>query len=76
MALLLFELADKEDKRFQPAAGGRTALFIERGSTVRVRQRALQKRRYSGLRRMCSVGVGASEGLDGAVYGAFASRRR
>ncbi len=30
----------------------------------------------NGASRMCSVGVGASEGLDGAVYGAFASRRR
>jgi len=25
---------------------------------------------------MCSVGVGALESLDGAVYGAFASRTR
>jgi len=25
---------------------------------------------------MCSVGVGALEGVDGAVYGAFASRMR
>jgi hypothetical protein len=34
----------------------------------------LQKRRTSAPSRMCSVGVGAPEGLDGAVYGAFASK--
>src|SRR5438105_7936946 len=37
-----------------PLAAG----MVRRGSTVRVRQRALQKRRTSALFRMCSVGVG------------------
>ena len=44
------------------------------GSTVRVRQRAIRKPRKSELFRMCSVDAAASQGLDGAVYGAFASR--
>jgi hypothetical protein len=52
----------------------RGCCMVRRGSTVRVRQRALQKRRTSALSRMCSVGVEVREGLDGAVHGAFASR--
>jgi hypothetical protein len=48
--------------------------MVRRGSTVRVRQRALQKRRTRAVSGMCSVGAGSSEGLDGADYGAFASR--
>ena len=35
----------------------------------------LLQRRKSALSRMCSVGVRALGGLDGAVYGAFASTR-
>src|SRR6266568_2794620 len=50
--------------------------MVRRGSTVRVRQRALQKPRKSATSRMCSVGAPPPEGVDGAVYGAFASRAR
>src|SRR5437899_287197 len=50
--------------------------MVRRGSTVRVRQRALQKPRTTGLYRMCSVGARPPEGVDGAVYGAFVSRAR
>jgi hypothetical protein len=56
------------------ATSCRAGRMVRRGSTVRVRQRALQKPRKSALSRMCSVAREASEGLDGAVYGAFASR--
>jgi hypothetical protein len=55
--------------RWQPVANGQAGRL-----PVRVRKRALQKRRTSALARMCSVARSASEGLDGAVYGAFASR--
>src|SRR5258707_15538819 len=50
--------------------------MVRRGSTVRVRQRALQKPRKSGLSRMCSVGVEGHQAQYGAVYGAFARRSR
>src|SRR5438034_6358503 len=50
--------------------------MVRRGSTVRVRQRALQKPRITGPFGMCSVGPRPDKGVDGAVYGAFASRTR
>src|SRR5438552_18740423 len=50
--------------------------MVRRGSTVRVRQRALQKRRTSALSRICSVGVEGHQARYGAVYGAFAQRSR
>src|SRR5260221_10216492 len=59
--------------RWQPTATVPERM-VRRGSTVRVRQRALQKRRKAALSRMCSVVRGPSEDADGAVYGAFASR--
>jgi hypothetical protein len=48
--------------------------MVKRGSTVRVRRRALQKRCTSAVLRMCSVRFEASESVNGALYGAFASR--
>jgi hypothetical protein len=48
--------------------------MVRRGSTVRVRQRALQSPRKTAILGICSVVAGVLEGLDGAVYGAFASR--
>jgi hypothetical protein len=50
--------------------------MVRRGSTVRVRQRALQRRRTSALLCMCSVGVEGHQARYGAVYGAFAQRSR
>ena len=71
-------VAPKRQKQAETVAVGRDRLPIgahgKEGSTVRVRQRALQKPRMTELFRMCSVGVGDCEGPDGAVYGAFASR--
>jgi hypothetical protein len=56
------------------APGRVSARMVRRGSTVRVRQRPLQRRRKPALCCMCSVGRGAAGGLDGAVFGALASR--
>src|SRR5205823_1526424 len=50
--------------------------MVRRGSTVRVRQRALQNPCTTGLFRMCSVGAEAHQARYGAVYGAFAQRSR
>jgi hypothetical protein len=48
--------------------------FIERGSTVRIRQRALQKPRKSGLFRSDRLAPRRSCDRYGAVYGAFSFR--
>jgi hypothetical protein len=48
--------------------------MVRRGSTVRVRQRALQKRRKSMLSPSGRLAVRRSCGGYGAVYGAFAFR--
>src|SRR2546425_6387371 len=45
--------------------------MVRRGSTVRVRQRALQKRRTSALSRSDRLAQGRSYRGYGAVYGAF-----
>src|SRR5579884_475386 len=50
--------------------------MVRRGSTVRVRQRALQKRRTSALSRSGQLASRRTCGGYGAVYGAFASRTR
>src|SRR5438045_3045775 len=50
--------------------------MVRRGSTVRVRQRALQKRRTSALSRSERLALDPACGGYGAVYGAFASRKR
>src|SRR5438094_45643 len=47
--------------------------MVRRGSTVRVRQRALQKRRTSALSRSGRLALDPACGGYGAVYGAFAS---
>src|SRR5690242_16757323 len=49
--------------------------MVRRGSTVRVRQRALQKRRTSALSRSGRLALRRTCGGYGAVYGAFASTR-
>jgi hypothetical protein len=46
--------------------------MVRRGSTVRVRQRALQKRRKSALSRSDGLALCRTCGGYGAVYGAFA----
>src|SRR6476619_4030575 len=48
--------------------------MVRRGSTVRVRQRALQKRRTSALLRSGRLARRRTCGGYGADYGAFASR--
>jgi len=48
--------------------------MVRRGSTVRVRQRALQKRRKSALCRSGRLAPRRTCGGYGAVYGAFAPR--
>src|SRR5262245_46549429 len=48
--------------------------MVRRGSTVRVRQRALQKRRTSALSRSGRLALHPACGGCGAVYGAFAFR--
>jgi len=50
--------------------------MVRRGSTVRVRQRALQKRRTSALLRSGELAPTPTCGGYGAVYGAFASASR
>src|SRR5919201_5542590 len=47
--------------------------MVRRGSTVRVRQRALQKRRTSALSRSGRLAPRPTCDGYGAVYGAFAS---
>src|SRR6266542_1051495 len=61
--------------RYEPLLDLRPS-FIERGSPVRVRQRALQKTSISAPFCMCSVGVEGHQARYGAVYGAFAQRSR
>src|SRR5579872_195789 len=51
----------------------KSASMVRRGSTVRVRQRALQKRRTSALSRSGGLAHRRTCGGYGAVYGAFAS---
>src|ERR671922_2459025 len=48
--------------------------MVRRGSTVRVRQRALQKRRTSAFSHSAQFARTAACSAYGAVYGAFASR--
>jgi hypothetical protein len=57
------------------ATGCRSERMVRRGSTVRVRQRALQKRRTSAL--FCSGRVARHRtcGRYGAVYGAFSCKK-
>jgi hypothetical protein len=50
--------------------------MVRRGSTVRVRQRALQKRRKSPLSRSRRLALPRTYAGYGAVYGAFASPTR
>jgi hypothetical protein len=47
--------------------------MVRRGSTVRVRQRALQRRRTSALSRSGRLALDPARRRYGAVYGAFAS---
>src|SRR5260221_6588272 len=60
----------------QPSAthGNGSRAHGKEGSTVRVRQRALQKRRTSALLRSRRLAGSAACGGYGAVYGAFAFR--
>src|SRR6266536_4822338 len=48
--------------------------MVRRGSTVRVRQRALQKPRKTGLLRSGALARPTTSGRYGARYGAFRSR--
>jgi hypothetical protein len=48
--------------------------MVRRGSTVRVRQRALQKPRKAGLLLERSLARSTASGRYGALYGAFRSR--
>jgi hypothetical protein len=61
--------------RSQPTATPR-ALMVRRGSTVRVRQRALQKPRTQGLSFSSRVAGRPTWATYGALYGASRSRRR
>ncbi len=71
------ETASTSQISLPPAATGcLQSRMVRRGSTVRVRQGALQKPRMTGLLGMCSVGVEGHQARYGAVYGAFAQRSR
>jgi hypothetical protein len=59
---------------WQPTATG-SQRMVRRGSTVRVRQRALQKRRTSALFRAARLALRRACGGYGTVYGAFAHAR-
>jgi hypothetical protein len=61
--------------RWQPTATTHN-LMVRRGSTVRVRQRALQKRRTSALSRSGRLALCRTCGGYGADYGALTLRRR
>jgi hypothetical protein len=56
------------------ATGCLRSSMVRRGSTVRVRQRALQKPRKAGLLLSCSLARSTACGGYGALYGAFRSR--
>jgi hypothetical protein len=60
--------------RWQPTATV-SERMVRRGSTVRVRQRALQNRRTSALSRSGRLAPTRTCGGYGAVYGAFALAR-
>jgi hypothetical protein len=59
----------------QPRATARDRM-VRRGSTVRVRQRALQKPRMTGLLVSDRVADSRTWGRYGALYGAFRSKTR
>jgi hypothetical protein len=61
--------------RWQPTATV-SERMVRRGSTVRVRQRALQKRRTSAPLRSERLALDPACGGYGVVYGAFALRTR
>ena len=56
------------------ATSCRSDHMVRRGSTVRVRQRALQKRRIVALFRSDGLAPSPTCGAYGAVYGSFGSR--
>src|SRR6266536_2713041 len=65
-----------QKKRFPLPFPQSESSMVRRGSTVRVRQRALQKACTAAAYRTCSVGVEGHQARYGAVYGAFAQRSR
>ena len=56
------------------ATGCRSERMVRRGSTVRVRQRALQKPRKTGLFLSVALAQSPACGRYGALYGAFRSK--
>jgi hypothetical protein len=80
MAAIRGESDGQQNRSNKPRSWPRVAIscahneMVRRGSTVRVRQRALQKRRTSALSRSALLAAPRTCGGYGAVYGAFALR--